>query len=219
MNAFGPYAERQDLDFRDLGASRLLLISGPTGAGKSSILDGICFALYGETSGEERGGREMRSDFARPDVLTEVTFDFAVGAETYRIRRRPDQERPARRGEGMVAEKHQAILWRRSTCSHDAEEGEVLATWLSEVDERISEILGVTANEFRRVVMLPQGRFREMLSLPARDRQQILQTLFRTALYKRIEEALKERAKVTRTTMEGLRHDENTRKRERPSSA
>ena len=91
IRAFGPYAREQVLDFGVLEKCSFFLIHGPTGAGKTSILDAICFALYGETSGGERQIRHMRSDHADPGMLTEVIFDFALGAETYRVFRRPEQ--------------------------------------------------------------------------------------------------------------------------------
>ena len=113
LSAFGPYAERQELDFEALGAERVFLICGPTGAGKTSLLDAICFALYGETSGGERDPKEMRSDHAAPDVPTEVTFEFALGDERYAVWRRPEQERPKKRGRGTTVALGEAALWRR----------------------------------------------------------------------------------------------------------
>ena len=97
MQAFGPYAARQEIDFRQLGGRSLFLIHGQTGAGKTSILDAICFALYGESSGAAREPRTLRSDHAPPDLPTEVNFDFSVGAERYRIKRMPEQERPKKK--------------------------------------------------------------------------------------------------------------------------
>ena len=107
LRAFGPYVDEQVLDFRRLGANSFFLIHGPTGAGKTTILDAICFALYGETSGqgrEARDPRHMRSDHAEASRLTEVRFDFALGTETYRVVRSPEQERARRRGQGTTVE-------------------------------------------------------------------------------------------------------------------
>src|SRR5512143_4107456 len=110
LTAFGPYANTQLIDFRLLGERSFFLIHGPTGAGKTTILDAICFALYGDTSGAEREGRQMRSDLADPAARTEVVFDFSLGAETYRIARSPEQIRPKQRGKGMTREDPKAAL-------------------------------------------------------------------------------------------------------------
>ena len=113
LSAFGPYADRQEIDFGELGDHRVFLVCGPTGVGKTTLLDAICFALYGETSGGERDPRLMRSDHAEPAVATEVEFEFALGGESYAVWRRPDQERPKKRGAGMTRALGQATLWRR----------------------------------------------------------------------------------------------------------
>ena len=113
LAAFGPYCEKQTLEFDDLGEARLFLIHGPTGAGKTTVLDAICVALYGETSGDERTARQMRSDLADASLCTEVTFDFQLGKQVYRIYRRPEQERP-KPGGGVTKVPHKAMLWRRT---------------------------------------------------------------------------------------------------------
>ncbi|MBM3147247.1 MAG: AAA family ATPase, partial [Actinobacteria bacterium] len=110
MQAFGPYAGEQSLDFADLKGRGFFLIHGPTGSGKTTILDAMVFALYGDTSGSERQVADMRSDHADPGRLTEVTFDFALGADRYRVWRRPAQERPKLRGEGVTLEQQDATL-------------------------------------------------------------------------------------------------------------
>ncbi len=93
MSAFGPFASTQEVDFSALGTNPLFLINGPTGAGKTTILDAICFALYGKTTGDEREGSQMRCDVADDNLLTEVTFSFCLGEAQYRIRRVPEQDR------------------------------------------------------------------------------------------------------------------------------
>ena len=102
LQAFGPFAGREEVDFTRLPAGALFLISGPTGAGKTSILDGITYALYGDTSGGERSAREMRSHHADDALQTEIEFDFALGERRYRVKRVPEQERAALRGSGLV---------------------------------------------------------------------------------------------------------------------
>lgn len=193
--AFGPYAGSQILDFRELGNRTLFLIHGPTGAGKTSILDAICFALYGECSGADREPRRMRSDHADAGMLTEVILDFRLGDESYRVFRRPEQLRPKKRGGGATLARAEATLWRRSGLARDDEEGTVLATQWSGVTEEIERLLGFRSDQFRQVVVLPQGEFRRLLLSDSRERQSILEVLFRTELYRRIEEALKKAAK------------------------
>ena len=137
LEGFGPYAERCELDFRLLGKSALFLIHGPTGAGKTSIFDAICFALYGESSGAERRGEELRSHLAAPTVETSVTFDFLLGARRYRVQRKPKYRRAKQRGEGTTLEDGRATLWDRSASASDADEGRPLATKPNAVDDEL----------------------------------------------------------------------------------
>lgn len=111
MSAFGPYADQQNLDFSDLQGRKFFLICGPTGAGKTTVLDAICYALYGSTSGDLRSGDDMRSDYAEPDQMTHVEFDFSIGDRYYRVCRSPAQEVPKKRGEGMRLEPSSAALY------------------------------------------------------------------------------------------------------------
>ncbi len=205
LHAFGPYAAQQVVDFRQLGDRTFFLIHGPTGAGKTSILDAMCFALYGETSGGERDARHMRSDFAEPAMPTEVTFDFALGNEMYRVTRCPQQERPRRRGLGTTTIAPRATLWRRTGLADHAPEGSVLASQWGKVTEAIERLLGFRSDQFRQVVMLPQGQFRRLLLANSQERQHIFETLFRTEIYRHIEEALKEAAKAIAEEIKDLR--------------
>jgi DNA repair protein SbcC/Rad50 len=195
IRAFGPFTEEQVLDFRLLGNRFFFLIHGPTGAGKTSILDAICFALYGDTSGNERNGKQMRSDHADRTTLTEVTFDFSLGAEVYRVTRSPEQERPRRRGEGTTTECQRATLWRRTGPMDDTEEGAVVATQWSRVTEEIERLMGFRSDQFRQVVMLPQGEFQRLLLANSRERQEIFEMLFQTEVYRQIEEELRRAGK------------------------
>ncbi len=193
MQAFGPFAAEQVLDFADLHGQRFFLITGPTGAGKSTVLDAMCFALYGDTSGDTRQARDMRSQHAAPGVLTEVEFDFAVGDDVYRIRRVPQQERPKKSGEGTTTELQNATMWRLDGDRAEAE-GRPLATGWGPVSAKAEGVLGFRGDQFRQVVMLPQGRFQELLQADSRARETILATLFETAFFQRVEAALKESA-------------------------
>jgi len=209
LQAFGPFAGRETVAFDRLPPGCLFLIAGPTGAGKTSLLDGITYALYGDTSGGERSAREMRSHHADPATLTEVEFEFELGGARYRVRRVPEQERPARRGEGMVKVAAVAELWKWTGAGAPAADNEdagwqPLAQRSNEVGQRIAELLGFEAEQFRQVVLLPQGQFRKLLAADSKARERILETLFGTALYKRVQDALKEAAAALRREAEAL---------------
>lgn len=188
--AFGPFAEKQSLNFQGLAHTPLFLIHGPTGAGKSSLLDAMCFALYGETSGGEKDLKFIRSDFSNPSEETFVRFDFALGGKTYRIHRSPEQERPKKRGEGTTRSLARATLWE---CRGDTQT--VMADRWAKVTDDVIRLTGFDVSQFRQVVVLPQGQFRKFLLANSTDRQAILESLFRTERYRIIETALKDAAK------------------------
>jgi exonuclease SbcC len=193
MQAFGPFAGVQVVDFRELGDNRFFLIHGPTGSGKTTVLDAMCYALYGTTTGAERTAEEMRSQFAPDSLPTEVVFDFAIGEGLYRVRRRPAQVRAKTRGAGTTAIPAEACVWRRTPGLPDSEDGTPLAVRAREVDATVKDVLGFDVNQFRQVVMLPQGRFRELLSADSKKREEIMRALFATSRYGDIEDALKRR--------------------------
>jgi exonuclease SbcC len=191
LQAFGPFAQRETIDFTRLGKHPLFLINGPTGAGKSSLLDAICVALYGQTTGAEREPAQMRCDYADVTLLTEVQLDFQLGTTCYRVRRVPLQERPAKRGDGITVQQAQAQLWQL-----DAEHGDILlvAKSVSDVTNEIRQRIGLNVEQFRQVMVLPQGKFRELLMAGSSDREKIFSQLFQTQIYKCIEEQLKAQA-------------------------
>ncbi|SDN68961.1 AAA family ATPase [Vreelandella arcis] len=192
MQAFGPFAGRETVDFTALGKSPLFLINGPTGAGKSSILDALCFALYGQTTGAERDASQMRCDQAPAELLTEVALDFRLRGEAYRIRRVPQQERPKARGEGTTTQNAEAQLWRLTA---DGEQGECLvAKSVNDATTQVQGLIGLDASQFRQVMVLPQGKFRELLLAGSKDREVIFSQLFQTQIFQRIEERLRSRA-------------------------
>lgn len=206
MQAFGPYPGQEVVDFRSLGGRRFFLIHGPTGSGKTTVLDGICYALYGKSSGAERDVREMRSHHSPDDLPTQVVLDFSAGRESYRVWRRPEQEAPGRR----TPLRADATLWHRTSIDDDSVDGTVIATGLMRVTNKIEELLGFEADQFRQVVLLPQGQFREALTADSAKRQQILEILFGTEVYRYIELALRDKAIALAGDLKGLKDRRDT---------
>ncbi|HDM8044716.1 TPA: SMC family ATPase [Vibrio campbellii] len=188
MQAFGPFAQTETIEFDKLGTNPLFLINGPTGSGKTSILDGICFALYGETTGNERQGIQMRCDMAAPTLLTEVTLEFSLHGKSYRVIRSPEQEAPKARGEGMTVRKHTAALYEIT------DEEKLITSKTTQVKTEVTNIIGLNETQFRQVMVLPQGKFRELLLATSKEREEIFGQLFQTDIYKKIEYALKDKA-------------------------
>ncbi|RFU60535.1 AAA family ATPase [Peribacillus glennii] len=203
MQAFGPYAGRETIDFTALGNRTMFVISGKTGSGKTTIFDGISFAIYGKASGEDRNGQELRSQFADNDLSTEVTLLFTLRGKTYSIWRAPQQERKKKTGEGVVTVTSKAELYEIDA----AGDKKLLGSNVREVDDTIKMIMQIDANQFRQILMIPQGEFRKLLTSDSKDKEQILQKLFHTELYKRIEEKLKEQAAELRKLSEKSRTD------------
>jgi DNA repair protein SbcC/Rad50 len=203
LSAFGPYANTQTLDFKELGERSFFLIHGPTGSGKTSILDGICFALYGDASGTTRNSKSMRSDHADLSIPTEVEFEFSIGNSRYCVKRWPEQERPRKRGSGTTIEPSNAELF-----SYSPEgKAELLTSGWSDVTKKVETLLGFKSEQFRQVVLLPQGDFRKLLTATSNERQEIMQTLFKTDLYRIIEEKLKTKAHELKKQYEQLIHE------------
>ena len=200
LQAFGPFAGSEVIDFTKLGANPLFLINGPTGAGKSSILDAICFALYGQTTGAERDGAQMRCDHADMKVLTEVSLVFSLGEKRYLIRRVPQQERAKSRGEGTTTQNPEAQLRELD----GTEDGRLLVSKsVSDATAQVKDLMGLDVEQFRQVMVLPQGKFRELLMADSREREKIFGQLFQTNIYRRIEERLKAQAAGIKHTVEG----------------
>ena len=154
ISAFGPYADRMELDFDRLGGG-LYLITGDTGAGKTTIFDAITFALYGEASGEIRKGEMFRSKYAKPEVRTFVELTFTYQGKDYTVKRNPEYLRPKDRGQGMTMEKANAEL------IFPDERQPVTKT--SEVTKKVTELLGLDQRQFRQIAMIAQGDFQKLL--------------------------------------------------------
>ena len=186
IEAFGPYRDSVTLDFNELQNHSMFLISGPTGAGKTSILDAMVYALYGEPSGEVRKTDAIRSDFAEPQHMTRVDFSFAIGEAQYRVERLPKQFVAKKRGTGMREQNASATVY-------EMKDGEwkVIATSAAAIRDTIQRIIGFRKDQFLQVVLLPQGEFRKLLVASTSEREELLHTLFRTELYRRLQDALK----------------------------
>ena len=216
IEAFGPYRDSVTLDFSKLENHSMFLISGPTGAGKTSILDAMVYALYGEPSGEVRKTDAIRSDFAEPERMTRVDFSFAIGDAQYRVERLPKQMVAKKRGTGMREQNASATVY-------EMKDGEwkVIATSAAAIRDTIQRIIGFRKDQFLQVVLLPQGEFRKLLVASTNEREELLHTLFRTELYRKLQEALKsayddEKAGIeenlTKQTalIQSIPHDEET---------
>lgn len=190
MQAFGPYAGTETIDISELGNRTMFVISGKTGSGKTTIFDGISYAIYGKASGEDRSGSDLRSQFSRDELLTEVSLVFRLRGSRYFIKRSPQQEKKKERGDGYRIINATAELYQYD----DHGELQLLAANVRDVDEKMKEIMLIDSNQFRQIVMIPQGEFRKLLTSDSKDKEVILQRLFHTELYKRIEEKLKEEA-------------------------
>ena len=186
IEAFGPYRDSVTLDFNELQNHSMFLISGPTGAGKTSILDAMVYALYGEPSGEVRKTDAIRSDFAEPERMTRVDFSFAIGEAQYRVERLPKQLVAKKRGTGMREQNASATVY-------EMKDGEwkVIATSAAAIRDTVQRIIGFRKDQFLQVVLLPQGEFRKLLVASTSEREELLHTLFRTELYRRLQDALK----------------------------
>lgn len=193
MSAFGPYAELQVIDFTILEDVNMFLIHGATGGGKTTILDAICYALYGDTSGNERDAESMRSHFAKEDTMTEVKLTFKLKEDQYFVHRIPAQERPKKTGTGFTIQNPVAELYKIK-----GNEKELLASGVNKAREKIIEIIGFDADQFRQVIMIPQGQFRKLLVAESEERQKILGEIFQTRKYKKVEEKLREEEKKLR---------------------
>ena len=186
ISAFGPYAGEVTLDMASLGDRGLYLITGDTGAGKTTLFDAIAFALYGNASGDSRKPRMLRSKYARPDARTYVEMGFSYSGKEYRVRRNPEYMRTKQRGEGETREKPDAQL--------HMPDGR-LVTGDKAVTAEVEGLLGLNREQFSQIAMLAQGSFSRLLSGRTEDRGIIFREIFKTKPYQLFQEKLKDRAK------------------------
>ncbi|MER7872837.1 AAA family ATPase [Streptomyces solisilvae] len=201
VTAFGPFGATQEVDFDELSAAGLFLLHGPTGAGKTSVLDAVCYALYGQVPGARQGsGLSLRSDHAEPLTPTKVVLEFTVGERRLEITRRPEQPRPKKRGTGMTREKAQTLLreYAPATSSTSAGAGEwkALSRSHQEIGEEIAQLVGMSREQFCQVVLLPQGDFARFLRADELARGKLLGKLFDTGRFAAVEERLAELRRV-----------------------
>ncbi|MFH0251959.1 AAA family ATPase, partial [Streptomyces chitinivorans] len=191
VTAFGPFGDTQEIDFDELSAAGLFLLHGPTGAGKTSVLDAVCYALYGGVPGvrQTSGPARLRSDHADPGTRTEVVLDLTVGGRRLEVTRQPEQRRPKKRGTGMTTDKAQS--WLRE---YDAAAGtwKALSRSHQEIGEELAQLLGMSREQFCQVVLLPQGDFARFLRAGAEERAKLLGRLFDTHRFAAVEQHLAE---------------------------
>ena len=213
LNAFGPYAGREVVDFTAALDAGIFGIYGDTGAGKTTIFDGIAFALFGQSSGAERMSDDMLSDYADPKEITFVELVFDLGEKRYVVRRIPRQERASIRGDGTTSQAHEAYLFDATGLTLDQitedNSGEMLSEKkISLVDPMIRDLLGYDAAQFRQIVLLPQGDFRKILTASSDERSPILKRLFDVSLY----EDFMQKIRTQAATMHREIKDERLRK-------
>ncbi|MGA8247360.1 MAG: SMC family ATPase, partial [Nocardioides sp.] len=187
ITAFGPFVETASVDFDALSDAGLFLLSGATGAGKSSVLDAVCFALYGAIPGDRNHAGRLRSDQAPAGLAPQVTLDATLGGRRFRLVRSPAWDRPKKRGSGTTREPARVSL------SEWTDHGwQPLSSRLDETGDLVSGLLGMTLDQFCQVALLPQGQFQAFLRADSAHRHQLLARLFRTGRFERVEAWLRD---------------------------
>ncbi len=188
ITAFGPFPGTVEVDLDRLSESGLFLLTGPTGAGKTSVLDAVCFALYGDVPGDRAGAKRLRCDQAAPGVAPRVELELTLSGRRFRLVRSPAWERPKKRGTGTTTEPAHVVVAERRDGAW-----ETLSTRLDETGYLVGELLGMNLTQFTQVALLPQGRFQAFLRARSDERHRLLQQLFRTGRFEQVEAWLKER--------------------------
>ena len=196
ISAFGPYAGVTEIDMTKLGTNGLYLITGDTGAGKTTIFDAICFALYGQPSGDTRENSMLRSKYAEPKTPTEVELIFENRGQVYTVTRNPEYMRPAKRGKGETRQAANAQLIMPD---------ESVVTREKQVTEKIREIIGVDRDQFSQIAMIAQGDFLKLLLADTKDRQKIFREIFKTAYYEKLQRRLSDESNELKRKFESAK--------------
>ncbi|WGL50587.1 SMC family ATPase [Nocardioides sp. BP30] len=199
ITAFGPFADTVTIDLDRLSAAGLFLLSGPTGAGKTSVLDAICFALYGDVPGDRATAKRLRCDQAAPGVAPRVVLEATLAGRRFRIGRSPAWDRPKKRGTGSTTEQASVVVQEQRAGAWTTQ-----TTRLDEAGHLITDLLGMTLTQFTQVALLPQGRFQSFLRARSEERKELLQRLFRTERFHDVERWLREHRLDLRRRSEGL---------------
>ncbi|MDE7310413.1 MAG: AAA family ATPase [Eubacterium sp.] len=203
LSAFGPYAGETEIDFEQFGAQGLYLITGDTGAGKTTIFDAISFALYGEASGEVRRAEMFRSKYAKEDVPTYVKLTFDYRGKRYTVRRNPEYMRPKGRGTGYTLQRAEAEL------TYPETDGRAPVTKAKEVTKAVTELIGLDRRQFAQIAMIAQGDFQKLLLAGTEERIGIFRQIFKTGMYKNLQEQLKAAEGDKRRAYEELKRSIN----------
>lgn len=203
ISAFGPFKDLNTIDFSIINPKQIFLVSGPTGSGKTTIFDAISFALYGKASGSTRSDMEnVRSDFADRDTNTFVTMEFQINNKDYYIKRAPKQERKKRNSEETTMKPHQVEFY-------ELNNPDQVYTKVNEVNEQIINLLGITYEQFRQIVMLPQGEFQKLLNAKSEERTEIFRKIFNTYFYDTLQKELKTKSDVLKKQADLLKETLN----------
>jgi DNA repair protein SbcC/Rad50 len=186
--AFGPFTDTVRVDFDRLSEAGLFLLSGATGAGKTSVLDAVCFALYGDVPGDRATAKRLRADLAAPDMPTRVVLEASLSGRRFRLTRSPSWERPKKRGTGTTIQQPSVLVQERVDGAWTTH-----TTRLDEAGDLIGALLGMTLTQFTQVAMLPQGRFQAFLRARSEERKDLLQRLFDTRRFEDVERWLRDR--------------------------
>ena len=199
MSAFGPYAGKEIIDFEKLGSEGLYLITGDTGAGKTTIFDAIRFALYGVASGENRGKNMLRSQYASPETETYVRLEFICNGKKYTVKRNPEYMRPAKRGGNKLTKETAGaeLIYPDGT----------VKTKERDVTKNIEDLLGIDTAQFAQICMIAQGDFLKLLFVDTKDRKKILSKIFHTGNYQKLEDRFKEEKTEAERKFNSLRQE------------
>ena len=191
MTAIGPYAATEVIDFTTVGRAGLFLLEGPTGSGKSTIIDAITFALYGKVAQASADVERIHSHHADPRTVPVVVLVFETQSGLYRVQRTPRFERPKSRGDGTTVQQPTIKLWRLQT-PDDLTGGELLSTNIGDCDDEITRAVGLTRDQFVQTVILPQGEFATFLRARSEDKGKLLEKVFGTAFFRRVQDEIVE---------------------------